>query len=183
MELVHPPAPTLHTKHALPPPFPLPPLSFPDLASVAPPPDIYRIKHWIAAGSFLCQIPGPCGGGGKAELRCVESRRAPICPPGLSTPVAGAGKDKGLTFSDKRRWMPRAYLYQQRENARGFPGQVIRAKHDPDLSRPSAPLSYVSPCVPSLSTWNVMLCPEIANILEAARKTGRCPKYQLKSSV
>ena len=82
MELVHPPAPTLHTKHALPPPFPLPPLSFPDLASVAPPPDIHRIKHWIAAGSFLCQIPGPCGGGGEAKLRCVESRRAPICPPG-----------------------------------------------------------------------------------------------------
>ena len=76
--------------------------------------------------------------------------------------------------------MPRTFLHQ-----RGFPGQVIRAKHDPDLSLSIRPTFIcVSPsCVPSLSTWNVMLCPEIANILEAARKTGLCPKYQLKSSV
>ena len=132
MELVHPPAPTLHTKHALPPPFPLPPLSFPDLASVAPPPDIYRIKHWIAAGSFLCQIPGPCGGGGKAELRCVESRRAPICPPGLSTPVAGAGKDKELTFSrQKAADAARAHSFY----GAAFPFAGVFAQNNPDLSR------------------------------------------------
>ena len=52
--------------------------------------------------------------------------------------------------------------------------RCFRAKHVSGFKpRPSsAPLSCVStvcpPCVPSLSAGNATLCPEIANILEAA---------------
>ena len=93
-----PPAPPLHTKHHTRPPLPHHSQSFPDLASAKAPPDFHTESDTRSQPAlFFCQIPGPCGRASQIEVCGIEQS-----PRSLSTPVAGAGKDKELTFSRQK---------------------------------------------------------------------------------
>ena len=81
------------------PPLPHRSQSFPDLASAkAPPPDFHTESDTRSQPAlFFRQIPGPCGRASQIEVCGIEQS-----PRSLSTPVAGAEKDKELTFSRQK---------------------------------------------------------------------------------